>query len=591
MCRITGIVSDHLTNEDVLSVKAMCNALRHGGPDDEGIYVSSRNNVAFGHRRLSIIDLSRNGHQPMANADQTVVITFNGEIYNYRELKARLLKLGAAFQNDTDTEVIIQAYKYWGAASFSKLRGMFAFALHDIAQDEVYLVRDTAGIKPLYYHADGKKLIFASEIRAFKQSGINYQANNQWPVLLLAYGHIPEPHTTLQGVLSLPKGHYLHRDKNGQCKLVSYTLKPDGVLIDSPEAAREIIRDGLQAAVKRQLIADAPIGVFLSGGIDSSLLSLLANEQVSQLKTVSIFFNEKQYDERWYQQTILNKLQGENFTHLVKQQDFERYFQQIVSAMDMPTTDGINSWFISKYANENGLKAVLSGVGADELFGGYPSFSRIKYLGYIKRIPFQLLRLARHIGSSGYKRLSYLGYNHIVADYLTLRGLFSINEIAMLTGTTEQHVANILFADDPQPYQGADDALKASWLETNIYMQNQLLHDTDTMSMSHGLEVRVPFLDEELTAAVAHISPKIRFANLPKKLLVESFADILPEAVWNRPKMGFTFPLQQWMRENEAISHIGNYQSPAAKKMIADFNKGQMHWSRAFALYQIQGHV
>ncbi len=569
----------------------MCNALRHGGPDDEGIYVSSRNNVAFGHRRLSIIDLSRNGHQPMANADQTVVITFNGEIYNYRELKARLLKLGAAFQNDTDTEVIIQAYKYWGAASFSKLRGMFAFALHDIAQDEVYLVRDTAGIKPLYYHADGKKLIFASEIRAFKQSGINYQANNQWPVLLLAYGHIPEPHTTLQGVLSLPKGHYLHRDKNGQCKLVSYTLKPDGVLIDSPEAAREIIRDGLQAAVKRQLIADAPIGVFLSGGIDSSLLSLLANEQVSQLKTVSIFFNEKQYDERWYQQTILNKLQGENFTHLVKQQDFERYFQQIVSAMDMPTTDGINSWFISKYANENGLKAVLSGVGADELFGGYPSFSRIKYLGYIKRIPFQLLRLARHIGSSGYKRLSYLGYNHIVADYLTLRGLFSINEIAMLTGTTEQHVANILFADDPQPYQGADDALKASWLETNIYMQNQLLHDTDTMSMSHGLEVRVPFLDEELTAAVAHISPKIRFANLPKKLLVESFADILPEAVWNRPKMGFTFPLQQWMRENEAISHIGNYQSPAAKKMIADFNKGQMHWSRAFALYQIQGHV
>lgn len=569
----------------------MCDALQHGGPDDEGIYVSERNSVAFGHRRLSIIDLSRNGHQPMINAEQNLVISFNGEIYNYRELKAQLLQLGAVFQNNTDTEVIMQAYKYWGTASFSKLRGMFAFALHDVAQNEVYLVRDTAGIKPLYYHKDSQKLIFASEIRAFKQPGLKYQANAQWPVLLLAYGHIPEPYTTLQVVLSLPKGHYLHRDKSGHCRLVSYTIKPHGRFIDNPETAREIIRNGLQTAVKRQLIADAPIGVFLSGGIDSSLLSLIANEQAGQLKTVSIFFNEKQYDERRYQQTILDKLHGENFKHLVKQQDFERYFQQIVSAMDMPTTDGINSWFISKYAKENGLKAVISGVGADELFGGYPSFSRIKYFSYLKKIPHTVLRLTKHLNSSGYKRLGYLEYNHIVADYLTMRGLFTINEIAMLTGTMEKDVANILFAGNPEPYQGADDALKASWLETNMYMQNQLLHDTDTMSMSHGLEVRVPFLDEELTSAVAHISPGIRFANPPKKLLVESFTDILPEAVWNRPKMGFTFPLQQWMRENKAISHADNYKSDAAKKMIADFNKGQLHWSRAFALYQVQGHV
>ncbi len=257
----------------------------------------------------------------------------------------------------------------------------------------------------------------------------------------------------------------------------------------------------------------------------------------------------------------------------------------------MPTTDGINSWFISKFAHQDGLKAVLSGIGADELFGGYPSFKRINHIQLLRKMPAALLNKARYFKADKYKKIAYLKHTHYLADYLLLRGIFVPDDIAKILDTDAGQVENILFSDANSWPVTSYDAKQASWFETNLYMQNQLLRDTDVMSMSHGLEVRVPFLDELFIEAAQQISPEIRFDNRqPKKLLVDSFKDILPEAIWNRPKMGFTFPLQQWMKQHDEISDEGSYSNKASKNIINKFKTDQLHWSKAFTLYQLQAH-
>ena len=572
----------------------MCHALKHGGPDDEGIFTDEKAGLSFGHRRLSIIDLSSKGHQPMTDSQKKVWITFNGEIYNYPELKEQLLKTGAKFCSDTDTEVILAAYLKWGTGAFSKFRGMFAFALYDVAEAITYLVRDTTGVKPLYYHIQNGQLSFASEVKAFEQAEIANEVDTSWQVRLLAFGHIPEPFTTLKKVFSLAKGHFLSwNHRNYTYRIHQYhagTPKID--FITDPGSAKKKIYEALKVAVKRQLIADAPIGVFLSGGVDSSLLTLLANhEKEQQLKTISIYFNEKTYDERNYQNIVLNQVQGEKFAHLVQQKDFEEFFPHILSDMDMPTTDGINTWFISKYAHDDGLKAVLSGLGADELFGGYPSFKRIKYLRYLRKIPSPVYSAARYFKADRYKKVSFLSYSHPLADYLLLRGIYIPGDIAKILDSDTRQVNDILFNTQQIPALKSYDEKHAAWFETNLYMQNQLLRDTDVMSMSHGLEVRVPFLDEDLLHLTENISPEILFnEDQPKKILIDCFKDILPRETWNRPKMGFTFPLQEWMGKHGQISDENFYRGEAAKNIIKRFKNGQMHWSKVFALYLIQLH-
>jgi len=572
----------------------MCDALKHGGPDDEGYFSDETVGLFFGNRRLAIIDLSKNGHQPMTDIQQRAWITFNGEIYNYPELREELLTLGVNFQSNTDTEVIINAYLKWGVAAFSKLRGMFAFALYDKARATTFLVRDSTGIKPLYYFPEKGSLSFASEVRAFRMAGITDESDPNWPIRFLAFGHLPEPYTTLKNVRSLPKGHYLIWEHNTEkFSIARFYKAPEKKYITDIQQAYEAIRESLLTAVKRQLISDAPIGVFLSGGIDSSLVSLLANSQKKQkLKTVSIFFNEKDYDERAFQSAVLKKISGEKHAHLVQLQDFEEQFPRIISDMDMPTTDGINTWFISKYAHEDGLKAVLSGVGADELFGGYPSFNRIKYIEYLRRSPSPLFFAANYFKTDRYRKISFLAHNHYLADYLLLRGLFVPGDIAKILDTDTSEVGKVLFNEKKINGLGAYNEEQAAWFETNLYMQNQLLRDTDVMSMSHGLEVRVPFLDEDFQQLAANISPEIRFnKNQPKKILIDSFSQILPEAVWNRPKMGFTFPFQEWMGNHSEISNEHLYRGKFAQNAVMKFKSGQMHWSKVFALYQVQLHV
>ena len=591
MCRIAGIISKAETSHQLLkNVQAMCNVMANGGPDDEGLTNNLETDFVFGHRRLALIDLSEAGHQPMHYQDLTIV--FNGEIYNYLELKAELVLQGCQFTTATDTEVILAGYAACGITIFSKLEGMFAFALYDKKINSTYLVRDQLGIKPLYYSTQSNKLIFASEVKAFKVTDYLFKENKNWKTYFLSFGHIPQPFTTLDEVHSLPSSCFLKWDHESATFAISpFSKSNHKVTINDPNTAAALIKERLERAVKNHLIADAPVGVFLSGGIDSSILTLIADKAIGKnLKTLSINFAEQAFSEEKYQHIIADKTQGTHTSYLVTQNDLEQNLDEILEAMDQPSNDAINSWFVNKCAKGNGLKAVLSGIGADELFGGYPSFKRMKLIKALKRLPKFILRLAEKLPSEKLNRFYFLSYNNPIGEYLFLRGFFTPSAVSKILQLPKKDIDHLLenFPIDPE-INSFENGERAAWMETNLFMKNQLLKDTDFMSMNHGIEVRVPFLDQELLKAIYQISSDIKFNNnTPKGLLVNSFKDILPESIWNRPKMGFTFPLQGWLKQNKKITEPSLYHdNPFSKSLMEKFKNGKLHWSKAYALYQV----
>lgn len=562
--------------------------MKHGGPDDEGIYSDESQHLVLGHRRLSLIDLSANGHQPMSYASGRFVISFNGEIYNYLEIKEALLKEGLAFKTGSDTEVIMAAFAAWGTHSFEKLNGMFAFALWDKQESKLFLVRDPSGIKPLYYAITKEGLAFSSEIRGFKPIPWLQEENEQWPVFLLAYGHLPEPVTVLKKVKPLQKGTYLCFDSNtekfetGKFKQFHFTNK----IIQRKEAVG-LIREDLQRSVNRHLIADAPIGVFLSGGVDSGIISLLAStDKKAELNTLSLHFEENDYSEKKYQDILLQTMNCGSNQHLLKEKEFNEFLPDILEAMDQPSCDGINTWFISKYARENGLKAVLSGIGGDELYGGYPSFSRMKKVNILKNLPRSFLLSGKYTGSKALKRLCYLSIDGRAGEYLFLRGQFIPSEIAYHLNMDEKEVWRILTSqpifEKNEPLNSFDEA---SWIELNMFMQNQLLRDVDVMGMAHGIEIRVPFLDRQFVDLSMDINSRLKEEGpLPKQLLIDSFKDILPETIWNRPKMGFGFPFKKWLSNNDYVNAVISPEDANYKNFVS----GSMHWSQFLSLVLIK---
>jgi asparagine synthase (glutamine-hydrolysing) len=565
--------------------------MKKGGPDGEGIHEETELSLVFGHRRLSLIDLSEQASQPMVY-DTNYWITFNGEIYNFNELKADLINKGCLFSSQSDTEVILAGYQAYGESFFAKLKGMFAFALLDKVKKQTFLVRDSMGIKPLYYHQNDGELYFASEVKAFKVIDSNWPAHKNWSLYFLSFGFIPEPYTTLDRVYSLAKSHYLVWDHQKQkANIVKYSAEHSNVAEDDHLPAEKIIRQRLNHAVKRHLIADAPIGVFLSGGIDSSLLSLIAAEQSGKtINTVSINFNEQEFSEQVYQTEIAKRTNSNHISYTVTQADFETHVNQIFADMDQPSNDGINSWFVNKVAQENGLKAVLSGIGADELYGGYPSFKRYRLLSNLQKIPKFVLKLTKYFPNEKLKRISFLALKNPIGEYLFLRGFFATTTISKLLGISEADIfirlAQLECPIEVETLQAED---RISWFETNIYMQNQLLKDTDYMSMAHGVEVRVPFLDQDLVASTLKLNRNQRFdPKQAKHLLIKAYADILPEQIWNRPKKGFTFPFQTWFQSYAPFQNGEAFaQNKASYQIWKKFKSGRLHWSKLFALYQV----
>ena len=592
MCRIAGILNTSIpVTELQKTVTTMCELLKHGGPDDGGIYTADDAHLVLGNRRLALMDLTTAGQMPM-HYDGRYTITYNGELYNFKELKDLLLADGMQFKTNSDTEVILAAFAKWNTQSFCKLNGMFAFALWDNEEKKLYLVRDAAGIKPLYYSTHTGGICFASEIRGFAPVNYLQEKEQHAAVYQLAYGFIPEPITVLAKVKALPKGCFCMYDFNTNSSSVqSFKFFSFNNNITDEASAKQLIYKNTQDAVHRQMLADEQVGIFLSGGIDSAIIAKLANQQTEKkLHTLSIYFDEEEYSEKKYQDIIAEEVKSIHHSILLKEEDFHKDFGSVIASMDMPTCDGINTWFISKFAAQEGLKAVLSGIGADELYGGYPSFKRITKALLLQNLPHTLLQLSNKLDLKKYNRLAYLKLDGIRGIYLFLRGHFTPVQIAAQLGSYENDIWNILSSKPVSPkLKRLGGQTKASWMEYNIYMQDQLLRDADVMSMAHGLEIRVPFLDNKSIETGFSIDEKLKFRSaVPKQLLIDSFVDILPTAIWNRPKMGFSFPFNEWLKNSSFVKDLGNSNNKETKKAVDDFLKGDLHWSRIMSLLMLK---
>ncbi|MFM9840701.1 MAG: asparagine synthase (glutamine-hydrolyzing) [Cyclobacteriaceae bacterium] len=587
MCRIVGRVSRENESDFGEGLKSMLAAVAHGGPDDEGTYIDG--GVALGHRRLAIIDLSKTGHQPMMAASSDIIISFNGEIYNYLEIRRELENVGLLFRTKSDTEVILAAYQHWGVKTFDRLEGIFAFAIYDKRKELFFLVRDHFGVKPLYYFIDGEELIFSSEVRAFKALRTNWKENADWQVLFLAFGSIPHPYSTLSQVVQLAPGSYLKLDLKNFTSDIQFYFKSNGYdyTVNSVHDALAQMQFAMQKSLQKNLISDAPLGVFLSGGIDSSLLALLADQFLSSVRTLSVNFDDSHFDEHTFQQLVLEKTKNvEHTSHRVTEHMFWEYLEDIWKAMDQPSIDAVNAYFVTRFAKAEGIKSVLSGLGADEIFGGYASFRRIKWMRLLRQFPNKkrmgvlLSRLKKSWG-----RLVYLTLPGAIGDYLFLRGIHTPNQISSILKIPETKIWEVLSKVPFDVPFKMNDIEYASFLESKIYMTNQLLKDTDYMGMWHGVEVRVPFLDIELLKKVRTIPPSIRYNDKwPKYLLTASNEHILPRKIVFRKKKGFTFPFSLWMERSSKRFRALMPAGAEVDLLFEQFKGKHCHWSKCWSL-------
>jgi asparagine synthase (glutamine-hydrolysing) len=550
----------------------MLAAERHRGPDGQGVHESE--GVILGHLRLAIIDLSASARQPMANETEDVWLTFNGEIYNFAELRSELRGLGHHFRSQTDAEVVLHGYEAWGMAKLlSRLRGMFAFVLWDERERKLFLARDRFGIKPLYFARGRDRFVFASEVLAIAASGlVEVEPSEDSLAAFLALGSVPAPETALAGVFSIPAAHVVEISREGETTQRYWSFSPG-------EAREEAVPSLLRDAVRSHLVSDVPLGVFLSGGVDSASLVAIASGFVEEpLKTLSIVLDDPALDESAYARIVAEKYGTDHREVEVRASDFLDALPDFWQAMDQPTIDGVNSYLVSRAARQAGLKVVLTGLGGDEVFLGYPHFRRIQSLSrWLPWIPRPLLSS----WSRRRPKLEYLLNPTPERVYLTFRGLFAPREIEeLLPGAN----AAPLRASSEDPLDAAVE------LEFSHYLGNQLLRDTDVMSMAHGIEARVPFLDHLLVESVRSLpySSKLR-RGVNKPLLLRSLETPLPREIWDRPKRGFTLPFHRWMKEHqvdltERTLGSGPFREEAVHKLWQSFAEGRAHWSRPWAL-------
>ncbi|HEY9851400.1 MAG TPA: asparagine synthase (glutamine-hydrolyzing) [Leptolyngbyaceae cyanobacterium] len=554
MCGIAGVLNVNPFLEELYTlIYRMLGALQHRGPDDRGFYISADRQTAIAHTRLSILDLSPAGHQPMSTADGRYWITFNGEIYNFRELRSQLIAQGEQFHSQTDTEVILKLYQKIGADCVKHLRGMFAFAIWDDWEKTCFLARDPLGIKPLYYWRSGCTLLFASELKAIlatKLPSISLSSAGLYGYLIA--GSVPEPHTLIDGIYCLSAGSYLHWQSGDitQSQYWQIDFTPEKI---SPSEAKEKVRAALLDSIAHHFVSDVPVGIFLSGGIDSStLLALASQTQTNKLCTYSIAFEEPEWNEGEIAKKVADRFGSHHTEYQITASLGRQLLPQFLAAIDQPTIDGFNTFCVSQIARQDGTKVVLSGLGGDELFGGYQSFEKVPQmvqLGKILKAVYPLnvgigMVLENSVKSPQLKRLGDFWQQtpSSVNAYHCFRGIFSHWEARAIAN---QYIKNKI--ERQQEILPSFPTLKdeVSWLEINYYMRNQLLRDSDVMSMAWGLELRVPFVDRVLLETIASIPSHIRLAP-NKQLLIQAFPE-LPDWIINRPKKGFSFPFDRWM--------------------------------------------
>jgi len=619
MCGIAGIAGTSLSaDEKTAAVNRMNDAMKHRGPDDRGIF--ARNEVALGNRRLAIFD-PKNGHQPMVTDDGRYTLVFNGAIYNFRELRAELSPLGYTWRTECDTEVLLTAIVAWQEKALPKLRGMFAFACWDAQEKRLLLARDSFGIKPLYYHWSSKGgLVFASELDAlFAAKLFTPEIDPRAIGAYLANFSVPAPQTIYRRVRCLHPGQYATWH-DGNLSLCAYTdLQPRAMRAsDHCSNYQEFtaqLRLQLEDSVKAHSLADVRVGAFLSGGLDSSaIVALLARQSSERLSTFTIGFNEGNASEHDAARKTADLLGIDHHEYRLTGEEVARSLPSILARMDQPTGDGINTYFVSRFAAEAGVKVVMSGLGGDELFGGYPSFRQVprvtRLVSLWRHVPSPLRKvilagLRRQGEGRASKLADFLGHARDLYEVVSLNRMVFAEKtrLALLSPEAREAAASMgpfhqmleHFAAD---LHGASPLKAISAWETRTYMTDVLLSDSDVFSMANSIELRTPFVDAPLSRWLWHQPDK--FVYTPGRIkgaLSDAVADLLPAGTRERPKTGFSLPFAHWMRgplrpfldqtfSASSLRQCPLLDAPAVRSLWDDYltHNHPRNWSRVWSL-------
>ncbi len=556
--------------------------IAHRGPDAAGEWLSPDGHFWLGIRRLAILDLSPTGAQPMADPATGNVIVVNGEIYNHRALRAELGEV--KWRGTSDTETILIGYARWGRGLLDRLKGMFAFAIYDHARQEVFVARDRLGIKPLYYTSHENAFRFASEVKVlFAPSS---SATPETVAGYLEWGACPEDKILFPEIKVVPAGHAMIIDHEGKTEVQRYW--PVRNFRSARESAPRRIRALLETSVEEHLLSDVPVASFLSGGIDSSIVTALAAQKLGgRLETFSVGFDVAGFDESAIALEVAQRYGTSHERLALSEPEVIQCVTEAVAHLDLPSVDAINTYIVSRAVARQGVKVALSGLGGDELFGGYPSFRDVPRLQWLARLP----RAVRKVLAG--ERLADLPNETGAGCLAQWRRRFFTDAMLQRAGLPSE---NIRFEC---PVELADDFARISWAELSGYMRRMLLRDSDQMSMAVSLELRVPFLDHQLVEYSLGLpaAEKQRYGK-GKGLLVEAFCDLLPPSVYQRPKAGFALPMQKWMKGPLASFVEEGLRETVAGALLpeefvagarAQFGSGRLHWTRLWSMV-VLGH-
>ena len=567
MCGIAGFVDKTIKNKKKV-IKDMAERIKYRGPDGEGYFIDDE--VALAHRRLAIIDLSSGG-QPQYNEDNSLVIVFNGEIYNFVELKEELIKAGHKFRNKSDTEVIIHGYEEWGTEVTKHLRGMFAFAIWDTKQKTLFIARDGFGIKPLYYAKFGSSFMFASEIKAFlDHPKFKKELNKEILSSYLCFNSTPTEETFFKGVYRVEPGYQILY-KNGKInKMRFFKLEFDETNEDMDTIVKRI-RKAMASSVKYHQISDVEVGSFLSSGIDSSYLVSLAKPD----KTFTVGYDNPKYDEIKYAKDLADKLGIENKSKKITKEEYMKAFPNIMYHMDEPLADpsAIALYFVAEIASKD-VKVVTSGEGADELFGGYLSYREEIDQSWYMKIPYPI----RHIASLVAGLFPEVrGFNFIyrrgrkLEDYnIGLGRVFRDEEAMKIVNFKNQINTKDIVAPLYMEYKDSSNLVKRQVSDYYYWLVQDFLHAVDRNTMMFGLEARTPFLDKEVYEVARHLPTYAKInKETTKPALRLAAKESIPTEAYKKKKLGFPVPLREWIREDDLYQEIKNkFDSPVAKEIF-----------------------
>lgn len=584
-----GIIGTFVSIGEAAALKL--EPIHHRGPDAQGDFRSQNKACWLGHTRLSILELSTAGSQPMTDSSGRYTIVFNGEIYNHLAIRGQLTP--RPWRGQSDTETLVEAWREWGESCLNRIRGMFAFAVYDQSEHSLTLVRDRFGIKPLYFRQKQNEFCFASEVRAIN-GGSNLALTESSIATYLSFGHLQSFGCLGNDVHCCPVGTLLRIDRNGSRSVKQWwnfeaEIRSSGQLDEHVPIKN--VRSLVELSVKEHLLSDVPIGCFLSGGIDSSILALTAARFVDgSLKTFTVGFKNAELDERSIASEVAKIAGSEHHEVVLTEKLCLEWVVESIKTMDCPSVDAINTYIVSKAVALAGIKVAMSGLGSDEIFGGYPSFSAVSRMKWLRLLPAPVRDyLVRFAPARVREKLTdcksidnfLLGIAY--RRWMNSQSLkeFGINQEALFPQ------ASLRIHD---LYQNISDA------EIHGYMEPMLLRDSDQMSMAVSLELRVPFLDHRLVSYVLGLSTNIKAGIPSKKLLTEAFKDVLPVQVWNRPKMGFTLPMSDWMKgplKGIVVDGTRKLARVLNENKIVEverkFSSGKVHWTRLWSLV-VLGH-